>query len=140
MGGAGAVLSTFRVALPTTYDGIERNRSPKYATASRWIPPHDYPQTTISARLSLTPAHSARLRDEAPCRPGLAVVWAVLRPALAPLITAINSIHRCDNAATRSSKTTTSQPYVTGVDAETRSPTPPPPAQTARHMHGAAYL
>jgi hypothetical protein len=38
MGGAGAVLSTFRVALPTTCDGIERNRSPKYATASRWIP------------------------------------------------------------------------------------------------------
>jgi hypothetical protein len=49
-------------------------------------------------------------------------VWAVLRPALAPLITAINWIHRCDNAATRSSKTTTSQPYVTGVDTETRSP------------------
>jgi DNA replication protein DnaC len=43
----------------------------------------------------LTPAHSARLRDEAPCRPGLAVVWAVLRPALgAPPITAINWIHR----------------------------------------------
>jgi hypothetical protein len=38
MGGAGAVLSTFRVALPTAYDGIERNRSPKYPTASRWIP------------------------------------------------------------------------------------------------------
>jgi len=66
----------------------------------------------------LTPAHSPRLRDKAP----LAVVWAVLRPALAPLITAINWIHRCDNAATRSSKTTTSQPYVTGVDTETRSP------------------
>ena len=62
-----------------------------------------------------------------PCGPGLAVVWAVLRPALAPPITAINWIHRCDNAATRSSKTTTSQPYVTGVATETRSPAAPNP-------------
>jgi hypothetical protein len=75
----------------------------------------------------LTPAHSARLVTRPPCRPGLAVVWAVLRPALAPPITAINWIHRCDNAATRSSKTTTSQPYVTGVDTETRSPAAPNP-------------
>jgi hypothetical protein len=61
----------------------------------------------------------------------LAEVWAVLRPALAPLITAINWIHWCDNAATRSSKTTTSQPYVTGVDTETRSPTSRTPPRVA---------
>jgi hypothetical protein len=55
MGGAGAVFSTFRVALPTAYDGIERNRSPKYATASQWIPPHDTHKPDLREVIGSTP-------------------------------------------------------------------------------------
>jgi hypothetical protein len=70
MGGAGAVLSTFRVAPLTTYDGAERNRSRKYPTASRWIPTTRLPANRISARLRTACPRPWAYRPLQPRRPG----------------------------------------------------------------------